>query len=53
MGKGEIKNTTVSKPRQRVAANTLNLLRNTLETKLSKFATDMGPAALHAFGYNN
>ena len=26
---------------------------DTLETKLSKFATEMGPAALHAFGYNN
>jgi len=26
---------------------------DTLETKLSKFATDLGPAALHAFGYNN
>ena len=26
---------------------------DTLETKLSKFATEMGPAALSAFGYNN
>jgi transposase len=26
---------------------------DTLETKLSKFATEMGPAALQAFGYNN
>ena len=26
---------------------------DTLETKLSKFATEMGAAALHAFGYNN
>jgi transposase len=26
---------------------------DTLKTKLSKFATEMGPAALHAFGYNN
>jgi hypothetical protein len=26
---------------------------DTLETKLSKFATEMGPAALYAFGYNN
>ena len=26
---------------------------DTLETKLSKFATEMGPAALHAFGFNN
>jgi transposase len=26
---------------------------DTLETKLSKFATKMGPAALHALGYNN
>jgi hypothetical protein len=26
---------------------------DTLETKLSKFAMEMGPAALHAFGYNN
>jgi transposase len=26
---------------------------DTLETKLGKFATEMGPAALHAFGYNN
>ena len=26
---------------------------DTLETKLSKFATEMGPAALRAFGYNN
>ena len=24
-----------------------------LETKLSKFATEMGTAALRAFGYNN
>src|SRR5437588_2210767 len=26
---------------------------DTLETKLSKFATELGPAALAAFGYNN
>ena len=26
---------------------------DTLETKLSKFATEIGPAALRAFGYNN
>jgi len=26
---------------------------DTLETKLSKFATEMGPAALRAFGYHN
>jgi transposase len=26
---------------------------DTLETKLNKFATEMGPAALAAFGYNN
>jgi len=26
---------------------------DTLETKLSKFATEVEPAALHAFGYNN
>ena len=26
---------------------------DTLQTKLSKFATELGPAALSAFGYNN
>ena len=26
---------------------------DTLETKLSKFATELGPVALAAFGYNN
>ena len=26
---------------------------DTLETKLSKFATEIGPAALRAFGYKN
>jgi hypothetical protein len=26
---------------------------DTLETKLSKFATELGPAALAAFGYRN
>jgi hypothetical protein len=26
---------------------------DTLETKLSKFATEMGPAALSALGYHN
>jgi hypothetical protein len=26
---------------------------DTLKTKLNKFATEMGPAALRDFGYNN
>jgi hypothetical protein len=26
---------------------------DTLQTKLSKFATELGPVALSAFGYNN
>ena len=28
-------------------------LAHTLETKLGKFATEIGPAALQALGYNN
>src|SRR5438876_6603207 len=34
------------------AIGTLERL-DTLQTKLSKFATEIGPAALIAFGYNN
>src|SRR5712671_2104255 len=34
------------------AIGTLERL-DTLQTKLSKFATEIGPAALTAFGYNN